>query len=851
MKTKAFLFNSYFKNRFKNRFKNLLLDFLFKRQLLSSLFKNPLIALVFLLPMLVFAQDVKTSQPLTVEQIRALTREQIQSLRPAEIKALRPEQIKSMSSRQLKSLKPSQVQAFRSNQIGSFTDDHIESFSASDVLKFNSNQIGQGLTPQQLQLFDRAKFQALGPEYIRKLRTDHISALSDDHINFLKPNQIQAFTPRQAQTLNREQVRSMSAKQLRSLNSGQIKQKFLPKDIPNLDLNNNIYGLDKKQISYLTPSQKQGLIKQQYNGLSLRQFQSLTPEQISSIDSEVLRGLSDNKLKSLTPKQIKALTPEQLNNFKKNQLALFENNSMIDEETAQSMDETEARSLCLDVGPGGCGGVTTIMGGEGLSNICEMLLQSPLCKDVPEDKKKDCSMSDSGIVKTPYNTIWGCLKYSVGEALKAMWDLMKWVWKNISNANAREETGDMAGRAMESVKLYLHSEYEKAYEEASFPKSAKATMAVGASLAKLLYDSIADTLSEDVAEWSCLNTQGKSGKVCSWLLALAPVGGGAIPLSKVLNKLVTGKWNKMQKRRRVLAEEALDRKLTKEQADAVERAHLVGAGEMGKDGINPAMIGNYTEAQLREKAKILRQAGFSKLEREKLIKKGIVGLGELYGTAYMLAGGAVFTMMPAIWMVFSASARLTNSIHRKIHMKKIAPILGKKLTDKQAKRLSHLLNSRGVYSRSNILYYIDDYRQTRNENTSKHFIRRKYGGMGEKEGYKAISEAYAHRYVRIYGWSSVDIIPEVHRFYKLKRKEYLEKEGFSKNEIERIEPYFDDVQDVVSFRKKGFSIEDMERLHMYESLDRSLVLELMDIGFSKDEIAKLIQAKMLKPLPVK
>ena len=484
-------------------------------------------------------------------RISLITEEQLTGFQASHIKALDGSQIRVMSSDQLESLKPSQIQGFQPKHIRNFTEDQIESFSASDILKFSSDQISQGLHPRRLQLFDRAKLQALGPEYIRKLKTVHIAVLNDDHIETLKDIQIQAFTPPQAKILNREQIRAMSAKQLRSLNSGQLKQKFLPKDIPNLDLNNKIYGLDEKQIGYLTPSQKQDLIKQQYNGLSLRQFQALTPEQIRSIDPEVLRGLSANKLKSLTPEQIQALTPEQLNTLKNNQLALFDDDKMIDEQTAQSMDDSEAQALCFDIGPNGCNDVTTLIG-DGFSNICETLLQSPLCKDVPDDKKKDCSGTDSGVLQTPYNMIWGCLKYSVGEILKAMWGLLKWVGSNLSDTNAREETGDMASRAMDSVKLYLHSEYEKAYEDANFPgKSVKAAIAMGGSLAKLLYDSIADTLSEDVAEWSCLNTQGKSGKICGWLLALAPVGGGAVPIVKALSKLpaikkldLPGKWNK-------------------------------------------------------------------------------------------------------------------------------------------------------------------------------------------------------------------------------------------------------------------------------------------------------------------
>ena len=76
--------------------------------------------------------------------------------------------------------------------------------------------------------------------------------------------------------------------------------------------------------------------------------------------------------------------------------------------------------------------------------------------------------------------------------------------------------------------------------------------------------------------------------------------------------------------RKKLGEKSLGRALSKKEAKALERAHRVGMGEKGKDG-TPARIGNYTEAQLREKARILREAGFSRAERQKLIRDGVVG----------------------------------------------------------------------------------------------------------------------------------------------------------------------------------------------------------------------------------
>ena len=61
------------------------------------------------------------------------------------------------------------------------------------------------------------------------------------------------------------------------------------------------------------------------------------------------------------------------------------------------------------------------------------------------------------------------------------------------------------------------------------------------------------------------------------------------------------------------------------QKQAIEEAHLEGFGEKGKNGAL-AGIENYTEAQLRRKAKILKKAGFSLPQRRTLMESGTVGV---------------------------------------------------------------------------------------------------------------------------------------------------------------------------------------------------------------------------------
>ena len=78
-------------------------------------------------------------------------------------------------------------------------------------------------------------------------------------------------------------------------------------------------------------------------------------------------------------------------------------------------------------------------------------------------------------------------------------------------------------------------------------------------------------------------------------------------------------------RRRKLIEEHLGRSVDMDEALAIERAHLVGAGELGADGKTVARIGNYTMEQKVRKGLILRRAGFTREETKILMDQGDVG----------------------------------------------------------------------------------------------------------------------------------------------------------------------------------------------------------------------------------
>jgi hypothetical protein len=77
-------------------------------------------------------------------------------------------------------------------------------------------------------------------------------------------------------------------------------------------------------------------------------------------------------------------------------------------------------------------------------------------------------------------------------------------------------------------------------------------------------------------------------------------------------------------------------------------AHRLGKGEKGTNGrrsqISASGKGNYTIAQLRRKARILRKAGFSRQETRMLMERGVVGTTNVIIGASMLSSGIMLAL---------------------------------------------------------------------------------------------------------------------------------------------------------------------------------------------------------------
>jgi hypothetical protein len=120
---------------------------------------------------------------------------------------------------------------------------------------------------------------------------------------------------------------------------------------------------------------------------------------------------------------------------------------------------------------------------------------------------------------------------------------------------------------------------------------------------------------------------------------------------------------------------ALSRDISEIELDAIQKAHKVGRGELGKDKITEAMIFNYTIQQLKRKADILNKAGFSKEERKLLMKKGVVGdeLVPLKNGAEMRPDVA-YSTHKAIIMAYMKHRKLMEELITKVRENKTSSL---------------------------------------------------------------------------------------------------------------------------------------------------------------------------------
>jgi tRNA threonylcarbamoyladenosine modification (KEOPS) complex Pcc1 subunit len=179
-----------------------------------------------------------------------------------------------------------------------------------------------------------------------------------------------------------------------------------------------------------------------------------------------------------------------------------------------------------------------------METICETVINSEICKDVKQDQLLDCSSIETEPQLDVWEFISGCANGifdSAKELLKFVWSILKWMWSNATSSEARGDTYQQASEYINITKLYLYSEYDKAYEKSYSPfRGVKAAKKMMGAISNLIMNNITSMISEQYSELGCLNFKTKSQVICKFigdivippaaLLALIKKGPKAIKL---------------------------------------------------------------------------------------------------------------------------------------------------------------------------------------------------------------------------------------------------------------------------------------------------------------------------------
>lgn len=161
-----------------------------------------------------------------------------------------------------------------------------------------------------------------------------------------------------------------------------------------------------------------------------------------------------------------------------------------------------------------------------LTDMCKIVTQNELCKDVPESDLLKCEALEKTSQLDAWEFIKGCSKGafdSVKETLMFLWDIMQLAW----DGEKRGEAMEQASEYMAMAKLYLHTEYQKALAKSSPPmKETKALLSMGGAIASMIMNKISDMVSQEYKEFGCLNFEAKSKYMCKIMgdIFLPPAG---------------------------------------------------------------------------------------------------------------------------------------------------------------------------------------------------------------------------------------------------------------------------------------------------------------------------------------
>lgn len=153
-----------------------------------------------------------------------------------------------------------------------------------------------------------------------------------------------------------------------------------------------------------------------------------------------------------------------------------------------------------------------------LTEICKIVTNSEVCKNVPKKDLLNCSSPDKAMYADAWDFIKGCgngVFNSVKDLLTFFWDIMVWAWDNTTSSEARGKTSQQAQEYIAATKLYLNTEYQKAYARSTPPmREMKAVGSMSGAIGRMLINKVTETVQQNYREFGCFNNEAKSKYIC-------------------------------------------------------------------------------------------------------------------------------------------------------------------------------------------------------------------------------------------------------------------------------------------------------------------------------------------------
>ena len=175
-----------------------------------------------------------------------------------------------------------------------------------------------------------------------------------------------------------------------------------------------------------------------------------------------------------------------------------------------------------------------LISSKNMQNLCESLLSTKICQSVPSEKRMSCQELQSSPDQLDLWTyLVGCtngLLDSVESVTQFISDLVEWSWGNVTSDELRSKNIQGANEHIQVVKLYLRTEYAKAYAKQEPPfKKLKALQAMGGSLSRLVVHHLTEQLSQKVHSFPCYKKEFRSQIICKYIgEVFASVGSGKV-----------------------------------------------------------------------------------------------------------------------------------------------------------------------------------------------------------------------------------------------------------------------------------------------------------------------------------